>query len=137
MALRDLVATGVESIAVCFINGYSNPVHEQRVAALAAEECPGLDISLSSDVVWEFREYERMSTTVVNAYVAARLTRLMDGLTSKLISNAVAWTPYTMRSNGGIMTFAAAKEIYGLCLDPKTFEVAENLRSAKSTGDRP
>jgi len=110
-ALRELVAAGVESIAVCFINGYANPVHEQRVAALAAEECPGLDISLSSDVVREFREYERMSTTVVNAYVAAPLTRHMDGLTSKLTGNAVASTPYTMRSNGGIMTFAAAKRL--------------------------
>ncbi|MDP6787345.1 MAG: hydantoinase/oxoprolinase family protein [Rhodospirillales bacterium] len=110
-ALGQLVAAGVKSIAVCFINGYANPVHEQRVAALAARECPDLDISLSSDVVREFREYERLSTTVVNAYVASPLTRHMDGLTEKLAGNAVASTPYTMRSNGGIMTFAAAKRL--------------------------
>ena len=110
-ALRQLVAAGVESIAVCFINGYANPQHEQRVAALAAEECPELGISLSSDVVREFREYERLSTTVVNAYVAPPLTRHMDGLTEKLARNAVASAPYTMRSNGGIMTFEAAKRL--------------------------
>ena len=110
-ALGELVAAGVESIAVCFINGYANPEHEQRVAALAAEECPGLGISLSSDVVREFREYERLSTTVVNAYVAPPLMRHIDGLTEKLAGNAVASTPYTMRSNGGIMTFEAAKKL--------------------------
>ncbi len=110
-AIGELVVAGVKSIAVCFINGYANPVHEQRVAALAARECPELNISLSSDVVREFREYERLITTVVNAYVASPLSRHMDGLTEKLAGNAVGSTPYTMRSNGGIMTFAAAKRL--------------------------
>ena len=110
-ALRKLVAHGVESIAVCFINGYANPVHERRIAELAAEVCPDAKISLSSDVVREFREYERMSTTAVNAYVAPSLTRHMDSLSARLMKDAVSSPPHIMCSNGGIMTFESSKRL--------------------------
>ncbi len=111
VALRHLRDAGVESIAICFLNAYANPVHEQRMAALAAEECPDVEISLSSDVVREFREYERMSTTAVNAYVAGPLKRHLDDLAANVSNEGVPATPAIMRSNGGVMTFAAAKRL--------------------------
>jgi len=110
-ALRHLRDAGVESIAVCFLNAYANPVHEQRIAVLATEECPDVEISLSSDVVREFREYERMSTTAANAYVAGPLTRHLDDLAANVARHGVPATPAIMRSNGGVMTFAAAKRL--------------------------
>ena len=110
-ALRRLRDAGVESIAVCFLNAYANPAHEQRMAALAAEECPDVEISLSSGVVREFREYERMSTTVANAYVAGPLTRHLDELAANVSRRGVPAAPAIMRSNGGVMTFQAAKRL--------------------------
>ena len=111
VALRRLRDAGVESIAVCFLNAYANPAHEQKMAVLAAEECPDVEISLSSDVVREFREYERMSTTVANAYVAGPLTRHLDDLAANVARHGVRATPAIMRSNGGVMTFQAAKRL--------------------------
>ena len=110
-ALRHLRDAGVESIAICFLNAYANPVHEQRMRALAAKECPGVEISLSSDVVREFREYERMSTTAANAYVAGPLTRHLDDLAANVSRHGVPAAPAIMRSNGGVMTFQAAKRL--------------------------
>ena len=111
VALRRLRDAGVESIAVCFLNAYPNPVHEQRMAGLAAEECPDVEISLSSDVVREYREYERMSTTAANAYVAGPLTRHLDDLAANVARHGVPATTAIMRGNGGVMTFAAAKRL--------------------------
>ena len=109
--LRSLADGGVESIAVCFLNAYANPVHERRLAELAKEECPGIGISLSSEVVNEFREYERMSTTTVNAFVSGPMTRHLDDLAATLIRSGVPATPAIMRSNGGLMTFETAKRL--------------------------
>src|SRR5690606_26766169 len=67
--LREIKAAGVKSLAVCLLHAYANPAHETRIAQLAAEICPEIDISLSSDVVREFREFERTSTTCVNAFI--------------------------------------------------------------------
>ena len=110
-ALRTLAAMGVQSIAVCLLNAYANSVHEDRVAELAASECPDVDVSLSSRVASEFREYERMSTTAVNAYVSRSITRHMDGLAANLGRNKVRATPVIMRSNGGLMGFEMAKRL--------------------------
>jgi N-methylhydantoinase A/oxoprolinase/acetone carboxylase beta subunit len=68
-AIRALAARGVTTLAVCLLHAYLNPVHEKRLAVLAAEEAPGMAVTLSHEVSPTFREYERTSTTVVNAYV--------------------------------------------------------------------
>jgi N-methylhydantoinase A len=109
--LRELKAAGVGSIAVCLLNAHANPAHEQRIAALAAKECPDIDISLSSEVVSEFREYERMSTTALNAFVKRSLSRHLDELAAGLAAERIPGTPYIMRSNGGITSFAGAKQL--------------------------
>ena len=73
--LGDLVDRGVEAIAVCFLHSYKNALHEAAVGALIAAEHPGLPVSLSSTVSPELREYDRVSTTVANAYVQPLMGR--------------------------------------------------------------
>jgi N-methylhydantoinase A len=107
-ALRSLAASGVTSIAVCLLHAYANPVHERRIAALAAEVCPELDLSLSSDVVREFREFERTSTTCVNAFIRQPITRHLSSLQSALAGQGVPALPFIMQGNGGISTFDSA-----------------------------
>src|SRR6267378_5823846 len=65
-AIRELAARGVSTLAICLLHAYLNPVHEKRLAALAAEVAPTLTVTLSHEVSPTFREYERTSTTVVN-----------------------------------------------------------------------
>jgi len=79
-AIRELVARGVTTLAVCLLHAYLNPAHEQRIAALAAEEAPDLIVTLSHEVSPTFREYERTSTTVVNAYVMTAVRDYLRGL---------------------------------------------------------
>lgn len=109
--LRDLKKQDVRAIAVCLLNAYANPAHEQRIAAIAAEECPGIPVSLSSDVAREFREYERTSTTALNAFVVAPMTAHLDQLASRLSAEGIKHAPFIMRGNGGVMSFDLAKNL--------------------------
>lgn len=110
-ACRELASAGVESFAISFINAYANPEHERRAGQIVAEEFPGADISLSSDIARQFREYERTSSTVVNAYVRRALSNHLSSLTEKLNAEGVKAVPYIMRANGGLMTFDAASAL--------------------------
>ena len=74
-ALDAALAAGAEAMAVCLLHAYLNPAHERAVADAAKGSAPGLPVSCSADVVAEYREFERFSTTVLNAY----LQPLMDG----------------------------------------------------------
>jgi N-methylhydantoinase A len=107
---QRLVDAGIESIAICFINSYRNPAHEQRAEALIRALHPHLLVSASYAVLPEMKEYERTSTTVVNAYLLAAmqryLTRLMDGLRDIGIAAPVL----VMTSNGGMISAASARE---------------------------
>ena len=107
--MRVLHERGVVAVAVCLLNAYANPIHERRLAKIAAEELPGVPVTLSSDVAREFREYERTSTTVVNAFVLAPMIAHLDGLAARLRGDGVRRTPFIMRGNGGIMSFDLAK----------------------------
>ena len=100
---------GVTAVAVCLLHAYANPTHEQRIAAILAEEMPGVELSLSHAVHPEPKEYERTSTTVVDAYVkrltATYLDRLQDGLARRRYSRPL----FMMLSNGGTATAEIAK----------------------------
>lgn len=109
--LRALRAEGVQAVAVCLLNAYANPVHEQRLAQIAAEEMPGVPVTLSSEVAREFREYERSSTTALNAFVLAPMIAHLNGLAGRLGAEGVHRTPFIMRGNGGIMNFDLAKTL--------------------------
>ncbi len=107
-ALQRLASAGVGSVAVCLLHAYANPAHERRIAEIAADVCPQIDLSLSSDVVREFREYERTSTTCVNAFIKAPIGRHLESLARALRDRGVAATPAIMQGNGGISRFDTA-----------------------------
>src|SRR5881628_2147497 len=78
--VRQLQAAGITSLAVCLLHSYANPAHEKRVGEIAAEEAPGMAVSLSHEISPMFREYERTSTTVVNAYVMTAVREYLRSL---------------------------------------------------------
>ena len=93
---------GIESIAVCFTHSYANPAHEQRARELLLREFPGAHVSLSSEVLPVFREYERTITTVLNAYVMPRVSYYIENLARHLRELGVEARLLIMTSNGGV-----------------------------------
>ena len=108
-ALRTLAERGVESIAVALINSYANPAHERLIRDLAAEETPGLPLSLSSDILPEMREYERTITTVANSYVRPTVAHYLRQLRDDLKSRRIDAGLKLLRSDGGLMSFEAGE----------------------------
>jgi N-methylhydantoinase A len=106
-AIRALATQGVTTLAVCLLHAYLNPAHERRLAELAAEEAPGLVVTLSHEVSPTFREYERTSTTVVNAYVMTALREYLRGLGAALGQRGHRGRLFVMQSSGGIATAEA------------------------------
>jgi len=84
--LSELLNEGIESIAVCLLHSYKNPTNEELVKKIATEICPDIPLSLSSEVLPEMNEYERTSTTVINAYVNPLFSRYLGRLGEKLKS---------------------------------------------------
>src|SRR5699024_11572232 len=78
--VQELKAAGVEAIAVCLLHSYLKPAHEHRVGEIVQEEFPEAYLSLSSDIVPLYREYERFSTTALNAYVGPKVSRYLSRL---------------------------------------------------------
>ena len=107
-ALERLGEEGVESVAVCFLHSYANPGHEQRVKAIVGERRPGLYASVSSDLLREPQEFERTSTTVVNAYVGPILPRYVTRLEDALAVSGFAGRLLIMHSGGGLLPAASA-----------------------------
>jgi len=105
-----LVEQGVESLAVCLHNSYANPAHERAIGDLVRRGFPDLELSLSVDVLPEIREYERTSTTVVNAYIKPVMRAYMASLVSHCRQLGVRAPLLIMRSGGGVMTAPAAAE---------------------------
>jgi N-methylhydantoinase A len=98
-----LAAEGVEAVAICFLHAYANPDHEQRCASLVSQALPAATVTTSSEVLPEFREYERFSTTALNAYVAPRMRRYLGDLRSKLAGAGMTASLGIMTSNGGTL----------------------------------
>lgn len=107
--LRTLKEQGVESVSVSLLHSYANPRHELRIAELAAEELPGVQVSLSHAVLPEMREYERTITTVANSYVQPRVATYVDHLHRQLSSAGADGPLYILRSDGGLVTAEAAE----------------------------
>mgnify|MGYP001029065140 FL=1 len=111
--VRDAAAAlgeeGVESVAVCFLHSYLNPEHERQAAAIIREVLPGVSISLSHEVNPEYREYERTSTTVVNAFVAPIIERYLGDLERRLAETGVSAALHVMHSGGAAQTGRAAR----------------------------
>ena len=109
-AMADLKRNGVESVAVSLINAYANPAHEQAVREVLREADPDMHVTLSSDVLPEMREYERTSTTVINAYVMPVMKRYVASLEGGLRSAGFKVPLLLMQSNGGTMSAELACE---------------------------
>ena len=111
-ALRDaaarLAAEGVESVAVCLLFSFRNPAHERRAAEILAEALPGASLSLSHRITQEWREYERTSTTVVNAYVRPTMDRYLGDFERGLAGRGFAGRLLITQSNGGAFSVEAA-----------------------------
>jgi N-methylhydantoinase A len=109
-AVRELIELGAESITVSLLHSYANPQHEQRVKAIVEEMAPEMAVSLSSEILPEFREYERTLVTVMNAYVSPSMRRYLTGFEDKLRSVNFQPSVNIVRSDGGLMSVERASQ---------------------------
>jgi len=103
-ACRMLRAEGVEAVAVCFLHSYVNPEHERAAGEIVRKEMPGAYLSMSHEILREYREFERISTTVVNAYVGPKVGGYVSSLKDDLAKVGFRGDLSIMRSNGGVMS---------------------------------
>ncbi len=107
-ALRD---AGVQAVAVCFLYGFVRPEHEAAALRIVAEELPDAFACTGHEVAPEFREYERMSTAVVNAYLGPVMRGYIERLGERLAALGLRAAPYLTQSNGGVIGFAQAARL--------------------------
>jgi N-methylhydantoinase A len=101
----------IEAVAVCFLHSWQNPGHEIAVGEILAAKAPNVYRSLSHDILREYREYERMSTTVLNSYVGPRVSKYLEDLEKLLRTFGFTGRLLVMQSNGGTMSPATAKRV--------------------------
>ena len=126
---------GVAAIAVAFLHSYANPAHERRAREILREELPGVAVSLSSEVLPVYREYERAITTVLNAYVTPRVSTYIENLQNSLRSFGTSASLSIMKSNGGIIgaDTAVDQPVYTALSGPAAGVMA-TLQIAEATG---
>jgi len=136
--VRELKAESVESIAVCLLFSFLRPRHEERVREIVLEEMPDCSVSLSCEVLPQIREYYRLSTTVINAYLQPILARYIAQLDHRLSSAGIATRQkYIMQSNGGMATFAAAsRRAVTTVLSGPAGGVTAGVSASRTTGFR-
>ncbi|MFN8204827.1 MAG: hydantoinase/oxoprolinase family protein [Solirubrobacteraceae bacterium] len=136
-AARRLAAEGAEAVAVCFLFSFVAPAHELRVREILHEQLPSLHVSLSHEVLPKIREFERLSTTIVDAYVAPKLRRYLEALEHRLQDGGFSGDFLIMRSNGGVadVTRAAASGVQLVASGPAGGVVAASSLGA-AAGDR-
>src|SRR5439155_281102 len=107
-AVEELAVTlrkrRVEAVAVCLLHAYANPSHERRIGESLRQAMPGLFVTLSHEILREYREYERTSTTALNAYVGPRVQSYLRKLETYLRAERFGGRIQIMRSNGGVMS---------------------------------
>ncbi len=100
----QLKADGIEAVAVCFLHAYAYPDHERAVGDILKAKLPDMYVSLSHDILREYREYERTSTTVVNSYIGPRMSGYVHSLSQRLTDIGFKGGLAIMQSNGGVMS---------------------------------
>jgi N-methylhydantoinase A len=110
-AIDGALGGGVEAIAVCLLHAYLNPAHERLIADIAKSRAPGLPVSCSADVVPEYREFERFSTTVLNAYLQPLMDEYLESLEERLRATGYGHGVLTVGSSGGMMTTTTARRL--------------------------
>jgi N-methylhydantoinase A len=109
-AVQTLIKDGIESLTIAFLNSYVNPAHERLAREIAREVRPALPVSISSDLMSEYREYERALTAVLNSYVQPQVLKYVDHLQSELRDEGFTGRFNIVRSDGGTMSAKATKE---------------------------
>jgi len=138
-AARKFRAHEIKSVAVCLLFAFRNPAHERRIAEIFAEEAPNCNVSLSSEVIPQIREYFRLSTTLVNAYLNPLLTGYVAALDDRLKELGCRTDQrFIMRSNGGVATFetAARRSVQTILSGPAAGVVAAEKLAAQMPGYR-
>ena len=107
-AALQLSKANIKAVAICFLHSYRFPDHERLAGEIVRRILPNAFISLSSDVLPEFREYERISTTAVNVYVGSQMRSYMAKLQHRITSLGILQRPYIIHSNGGLLTLETA-----------------------------
>ena len=126
-AIHRLRNQGIESVAVCLLFSFMHPAHEERLGELIRREHPSCTVSLSAEILPQIREYYRLSTTVINAYVAPRLAQYLASMEARLRESGVGTRQlFVMQSNGGVTTFesAAAKAVTTILSGPAAGVIA-------------
>lgn len=108
---EKIAQSDAEAVAVCFIHSWANPSHEAKMGWLLAKKAPGTYVSLSHEILREYGEYERTSTTVLNSYVGPKVSRYIDDLERLLASLGFSGSVLVMQSNGGVMSPVTAKKV--------------------------
>ena len=116
----DLVGSGVESLTVSLINSYANPAHEREIKAIIEASHPEVPVTISSDVLPEFREYERTLTACMNSYVRPKVAGYVSNLESALRDLDVGCEVNILRSDAGLMSTEVTQEkpVYGILSGP-------------------
>lgn len=134
-AASELRSAGVEAVAVCFLFSFLNPVHERRVKEILEEELPGVHLSISHEVVPQHREYERFSTTALDAYIGPKTSRYLRNMHGALRELAPDTDFHLMASNGGTLTVeGAAARPTQLLMSGPVAGVIGGIAAARSAG---
>ncbi len=115
--LDRIEASGVRSVAVSLLHSYANPSHEERITEAVRERLPGVTLSVSSELLPEMREYERTSTTVINAYVRPVVAEYLSQLSGELRKTGIGVPLTVMQSNGGLAPVESAIEKPIYCIE--------------------
>jgi N-methylhydantoinase A len=136
-AARLLGGQGVQAIAICFLHAYLNDTHERRAAELVRSVLPDAYLSTSSGVLPEFREFERFSTTAINATIGPRMERYLERLLHRLAELGITAPPYTIHSNGGLMSVETVRAFpVRTCLSGPAAGVVGAAEVASAAGSR-
>lgn len=134
-AARELKEEGVEAVAICFLFSYLNDVHEQRAKEIVEDVYPGAYVTASSEVYSQFREFERFTTTAMNAFIGPNVVEYINRFKEELTSYGITADLHIMQSNGGIATegMAAEKPVSLLLSGPAAGILGGQWRSELST----
>ena len=118
--LEALLESGIESLTISFLHSYANDAHERRAVEIARGLDPALAITAASEIVAEFREYERTETAVINSYIKPTVSSYLTRFTERLAAQDVEAPVNLLRSDGGMMTIddAAERPVYAILSGP-------------------
>jgi len=135
IAIRRLAELGVDAIAVCLLNSYLDPRHEIRLVELIQEHAPHLAVCASHEVLREFREFERLSTTVTNAWLLRPVSQYLARLSRSVSDLGITVPPFVMQGNGGLLSAeAAARQPVNLLVSGPSAGVMGAVFSARAAG---